>query len=758
MQSIDASVVIAPYLESVVRGRRVAVLGDATLALGQALLDRGARLVHVYDPDASRVAEVLASRGVSRTLVTAPLPEGDLAVRDGAFDVVVVPNLAVVEPVGSIVARARRLVAAHGYAVFVSPNADALPGTQEKLLTYYEMYDAVALQFPEVRMLGQAPFSGYVIADFAPDGDPEVVVDTSLMEREDRAPRWFVALGTQRPQRLDPFTIVQIPQGLEEAAVDARVVARLHEQVDFLERMLEDAQASAATVVRPVAPVALLDDRVDALEASLREREEELRRVELRAGDNHVRAGQLENKVRDLEEDLRSQRDRAFRLSNDLEEEKKYRTKADLELRMVRSRPEMPSPQDAARLAELDRLRVALSQVETKNTAMESDLATAKLRLADSQRDLAASKDALDDTLVAKKQADERVGVLQRQVTERDARIAQLDIAVVSLQETVRDPKLERDLTMARQAHDELQASYDASLAGKLKEVARLVRERDEARRCVEQTRRDMDRLLASVAQERDAARSSLQVSRGKVDELEVVADGLRQQLNSLQANRHEEFEQAMKNAVREKEQAVALVEASAAAAQADHEQDVKGFEQTLHERGQEIRNLRAVVEHHERMVRELVQRLDGVVSDGDVVPVGVPDVAVNVSAIPLTDVCASADLVLRERMQVLLAEAAMREGELQQARWRIAELEQRSRDLVRGESEEDASDLEGALFAAHNELDVMRQALAAEREAHRSAGAVVQEDVAATERRPYIASVPIVVLTEEKAKQGEHS
>ena len=53
-----------------------------------------------------------------------------------------------------------------GAAVFATPNPDRNPGA---LLTYYELYDLVSLQFPVVRMLGQAPFRGYTIADFAPD-------------------------------------------------------------------------------------------------------------------------------------------------------------------------------------------------------------------------------------------------------------------------------------------------------------------------------------------------------------------------------------------------------------------------------------------------------------------------------------------------------------------------------------------------------------------------------------------------------------
>src|SRR5690348_16643055 len=97
------SIALAPFVEALVVGRRVAVLGDATLGLADALLARGARLVHAYDPDPARVAEAIARKApafgspaagkpAARGVVHALLGD-DLGVRDGAFDAVVIPDL-----------------------------------------------------------------------------------------------------------------------------------------------------------------------------------------------------------------------------------------------------------------------------------------------------------------------------------------------------------------------------------------------------------------------------------------------------------------------------------------------------------------------------------------------------------------------------------------------------------------------------------------------------------------------------------------
>ena len=79
------SIVLAAYLEPLVEGRRVALLGDATLGLAEDLLDRGARLVHAYDPERTRVAEARPSgrgapwpgglpRFAASTVTAAPVP------------------------------------------------------------------------------------------------------------------------------------------------------------------------------------------------------------------------------------------------------------------------------------------------------------------------------------------------------------------------------------------------------------------------------------------------------------------------------------------------------------------------------------------------------------------------------------------------------------------------------------------------------------------------------------------------------------
>jgi hypothetical protein len=169
----------------------------------------------VYDVDAGRVAEATA-RSHDRSIFYALLPEGgDVGVRDGAFDFVLVPDLSLFADPAAIVALVRRVVSPLGAALISSPNADAKAPllrvtASRKALGYYELYETIAAQFESVRMIGQAPFVGYAVAELSVE-DPEPTIDSSLAESEGKEPDWFLALASDRNLRLEPFALIELP-------------------------------------------------------------------------------------------------------------------------------------------------------------------------------------------------------------------------------------------------------------------------------------------------------------------------------------------------------------------------------------------------------------------------------------------------------------------------------------------------------------------------------------------------------------------
>jgi SAM-dependent methyltransferase len=317
--------VLGVYGEDLAHGARTAVFGSATLGLAEELSLRGARLVHVYDVDAGRVAEATA-RSHNRSIFYAPLPEGgDVGVRDGAFDFVVVPDLSLFADPASIVAIVRRVVSPLGAALIASPNADVkaplLPaGNARHALGYYELYEAIAAHFDQVRMIGQAPFVGYAVAEMSVE-DPEPTIDSSLAESEGKEPEWFLALASDRNLRLDPFALIELPvQHFAAAshAADDLIVSPVPESgpsaagtgtvlINILEAEREAALESLRQQEQALQAERFRADRVAQDLAAAREEvdllRERCRALGERVGEEEARAAALENRLEEARHD-----------------------------------------------------------------------------------------------------------------------------------------------------------------------------------------------------------------------------------------------------------------------------------------------------------------------------------------------------------------------------------------------------------------------------------------------------------------------
>ena len=213
--AIEPAIVLAAYAEPVASGRRVLFIGPAVSALPARLLERGARLVHVCDPDPVRVAEATA-KNRSKDVSFSALADGHFALREGAFDVCIVEDAGISDPV-PLIKKIRRALTARGVAILASLNPETrvplLPHRPSGVISldYYALYDAVKTEFEHVRMLGQAPFVGYVIADFAPESTPEPSLDTAFLPSGAEEPELFIAVASQQPVELEAFAVVQLP-------------------------------------------------------------------------------------------------------------------------------------------------------------------------------------------------------------------------------------------------------------------------------------------------------------------------------------------------------------------------------------------------------------------------------------------------------------------------------------------------------------------------------------------------------------------
>lgn len=676
------SIVLSVHIEPLVRGRRVAILGDVTTGLAERLGKQGARLLHAYDPDAGRAAEALArsagqrAHGAEVRLGGPPAPHvtfaalgAELGVRDGAFDVVVIPDLALFADAADILRRARRLVSPSGVAVVVSPNPEAersliateRPPRVGELPSYYELYDLVSLQWSIVRMLGQAPFVGYTVADFAPEGEPSVAVDTSLLDATEQ-PEWFIAIGSERAVDLEAYALVQVPleesgilapEKLAEAADDRLALsearARLAQLTAEIEGFRERQRAELREVEARAQASASVSARVAELEAELAARDARLKEVQGRAGDAHVRAERLSHQITDLEEELARQRDRATKLTKQLDDEKRARTKAEMELGMIRNRPEIAGAKDRLQelSSELESARARVAELESERERPRSVIPAAPA----APIPIRAASEQLAHTVEVTRHVDE----------------------------------LETAITDARRA------------------LAEVAMQRDQARRRVE----DLERALEAAARERTSHAAERTMLERKSAAHEARAAELEARCKALEV-RVTELETREVDLKRRAAQLEQRGEESDAAVQ----NDLSAAEALLRERGRVIAALQRDLQESERIGRELVEEVEalralassssgssGSSGGGSSGGGGGPGVE-----------------VLTARLDTLAERSARCEADYQASMWRIAQLE---RELTEARSTSPGAsathrDLERALSAARDEVDVLRRALEA--------------------------------------------
>jgi hypothetical protein len=345
------ALVLGVYGEELAHGARTAVFGDATLGVAEELSLRGARLVHVYDTDAARVAEANA-RSHDRSIFFAQLPEGgDVGVRDGAFEFVVVPDLSLYADPAAIVALARRLVSPLGAVLIASPNADAKApllrvAHSHRALGYYELYEAIAGHFASVRMIGQAPFVGYAVAELSVE-DPEPTIDSSLAESEGKEPDWFLALASDRNLRLDAFALIELPpQVLANVAV-----GEANDNV-LAGTALETAGGSGTVLIN------ILEAEREAALESLRQQEQALDAERIRADRALQELSAAREEVDLLRERCRSLDERASELDARVSDVEARRSTAEAHLEKTRLDPEPANLRERVRAAE-ERLRAS---------------------------------------------------------------------------------------------------------------------------------------------------------------------------------------------------------------------------------------------------------------------------------------------------------------------------------------------------------------------------------------------------------------
>jgi chemotaxis protein MotB len=265
---------LAAYAEPLARGRTVLFVGDPQSPAAARLGEAAARLEVV--PTGGRQRPSRAGRGTLRSHA-----------ENGEWDVVWLLDAA------AVVADPAQL---REVAEALSPRGAALLAVEADPATYEALYASLRAQFEHVRMLGQAPFAGQSIVDFAAaQREPALSFDGSIVGDEGAAPARYVAVCSARAISLEAHTIVQLPVEESASAGEARRdLEAARARLEHSERRLEQAQREIARSGQKIDELrheharsqtelgqaseraAELAARLEAVEVSLREAEHAL--------------------------------------------------------------------------------------------------------------------------------------------------------------------------------------------------------------------------------------------------------------------------------------------------------------------------------------------------------------------------------------------------------------------------------------------------------------------------------------------------
>ncbi len=327
LTTLHPSMVLGAFAEGILSGRRVALLGDGSTGLAERLAAASGRRVQAYDPDPVRTAESIARAGAGgRSKVSHVVLEDGLELSAGAFDAVVIADLhafggSAFDSPAQLLALAAAILARRGIVVLASANPARADAGQA--IGYYELYDLVGEVFAEVKMLGQAPFAAFTVADFAATGEPGVTIDSSLLNDATEEPTHFIVVASQQQQdlQIDPYMVVQVPaeQGVGWLASNTAAAG----QVDAAARAEADAAALAEAKLQRSVIAAELD--------TSREREQEARRIakerKRTSTKLSARVAELQAQVEELEQKRRREAQALERAQASFEQQRE----ADLE-------------------------------------------------------------------------------------------------------------------------------------------------------------------------------------------------------------------------------------------------------------------------------------------------------------------------------------------------------------------------------------------------------------------------------------------
>jgi chromosome segregation ATPase len=241
-------------------------------------------------------------------------------------------------------------------------------------------------------MLGQTPFVGYAVVDFATEGTPEPSLDTAFVPGGAEEPEWFIALASPAPIRLDEYTVVQSPlRAVALAPRGADSASELMRASDGERRARDRMAAIEAEANELRARLRALESR--APDAGLvTELRKELQKRDVWIAELEARAGVADARADEAEARLEQERERQAQVA-----ETQEIPVAGLEHELDAARAEIETlrarvDEQATRIAELTDAEPVSSETEDEIGALERQLADRGSEVRRLERELAETE------------------------------------------------------------------------------------------------------------------------------------------------------------------------------------------------------------------------------------------------------------------------------------------------------------------------------------------------------------------------------
>lgn len=478
------------HVEPLLLGRRVLVIGNAGNSVAPHLLERGARLAQVLDPDSRRVA-VAAAQNTERRITFAQLTPHSL--RDGSFDIAIVEDVELAENYQNLVLGIKRSLGSGGLAIFCARNSEGssgLLGSSRGGVSYDDFSASLWDQFENVSIWGQSPFLGYSIVQFGLERPPVPVLDNGYVGTEGEPADLYIAIceSSAATVRLSDMSIVQMPAArllVESETGHREKERRAARRVETLEQELAQLrrQVSSSEVERLVTLleerdrwILELESRTKAANTLAEDTLSDVEDLERELEETHsALLSQRSETTRAKEEQLNTQKllstaqEKVHRLTQELELAKKHETEIthlsagrkalEDELNTLAQENSDLKKTVSHQSHTVDKLQKRIVALDVEVDELHKQLDETEDYLRDAEDELREAKIAVSQTTNTQP-LEAEVAALELQLAERGQRVLELENQLRKLEHYSRT--LQAELTVPAWAkEDSIQAEFD---------------------------------------------------------------------------------------------------------------------------------------------------------------------------------------------------------------------------------------------------------------------------------------------------------